>query len=516
MLFPTQLSANSPPPRRAPVASCAFSARPQAVNPLLRAAHLAKAGKRVTLMVPWVHPVEQAMIFPNGLSFDTPAEQEQHIRKWLSERAGLPGDNFRLGFYPGRYDVERGSILPLGDITRLFDPDEADICVLEEPEHLTWYHSGPNWRHRFKLVVGVVHTNYIYYAKSWSSGGPLIAEALKGINQLVCTAYCDKVIKLSDTLQPLPRAIVCNVHGVRADFLEIGRKAAFPSLQPRFRKGAYFLGKALWAKGHQLLFDYLELERGRGDEPTHIDIYGKGEDLEDIRQAAEEKQLDLTFHGPTDHAGAEIRDYKVFVNPSQSEVLSTTIAEALAMGKFVVIQRHPSNDFFMPFRNTLAYDTPEEFLAQLKYALSSMPAPLSPEERKTLSWEGATERFLDAVTDTTHTSTLPTLGDDAARLFHQGIQKGGYFGDAMRYFSGAGPVSRQAWMTKYRDAAVTELVEISVQKNPPQGERAPGTFGFTDSGPASSFASFFRTRVRGDAADMETTEEAAEPALEPA
>ena len=130
--------------------------------------------------------------------------------------------------------------------------------------------------------------------------------------------------------------------------------------------------------------------------------------------------------------------------------------------------------------------------------------------------QGATERFLDAVTDTTHTSTLPTLGDDAARLFHQGIQKGGYFGDAMRYFSGAGPVSRQAWMTKYRDAAVTELVEISVQKNPPQGERAPGTFGFTDSGPASSFASFFQTRIRGDAADMETTEEAAEPALEPA
>ena len=174
-----------------------------AVNPLLRAAHLAKAGKRVTLMVPWVHPVEQALIFPNGILFQTPPEQEQHIRSWLQDKAGLPGDNFRIGFYPGRYDIERGSILPLGDITRLFDAEESDICVLEEPEHLTWYHSGPNWRHRFKLVVGVVHTNYIYYAKSWSSGGPLIAEALKGINQLVCTAYCDKVIKLS-RLNPSP------------------------------------------------------------------------------------------------------------------------------------------------------------------------------------------------------------------------------------------------------------------------------------------------------------------------
>ena len=138
-------------------------------------------------------------------------------------------------------------------------------------------------------------------------------------------------------LQPLPRAIVCNVHGVRGDFLEIGRKAALPSLQPRFRKGAYFLGKALWAKGHRLLFDYLELERERGDEPTHIDIFGKGEDLDDIKQAAEAKRLDLTFHGPTDHAGAEIREYKVFVNPSQSEVLSTTIAEALGPRGEVIV-----------------------------------------------------------------------------------------------------------------------------------------------------------------------------------
>jgi len=444
-----------------------------AVNPLLRAAHLAKAGKRVTLMVPWLHKLEQRMIFPNSLSFDTPEEQEAHIREWISRRGGLRSD-FRLAFYPGRYDIERGSILPLGDITRFFEHDESDICVLEEPEHLTWYHNGPNWRHRFKLVVGVVHTNYIYYAKSWSGGGPLAAATLQQINWNMCQAYCDKVIKLSDTLQPLPRAVVCNVHGVRADFLEIGRKAAFPL--HRWKKGAYFLGKALWAKGHKLLFDYLELERQSGEAATHIDLYGKGEDLEDITAAAEERQLDLSFFGPTDHAGPTIRDYKVFVNPSQSEVLSTTIAEALAMGKFVVIERHPSNDFFMGFRNTLAYDTPEEFLQQLRHALASTPAPLSPEERRALSWEGATERFLSAVTDSSHGSTLPSFGDHTARWVHQGILKGGIAGDAMRYMSGAGPVSRQSWLPKYRDAEVTEIVDMSVKRQPPVAERAPGTF----------------------------------------
>ena len=84
----------------------------------------AKAGKRVTLMVPWLHKVEQPMIFPNGLSFETPAEQEAHIRTWLKERGGMD-ESFRLAFYPGRYDVERGSILPLGDITRFFDEEEV-------------------------------------------------------------------------------------------------------------------------------------------------------------------------------------------------------------------------------------------------------------------------------------------------------------------------------------------------------------------------------------------------------
>ena len=76
------------------------------------------------------------------------------------------------------------------------------------------------------------------------------------------------------------------------------------------------------------------------------------------------------------------------LSPSPLQVLSTTTAEALAMGKFVVIQNHPSNLFFVPFRNALFFDTPEEFITQLNHALSSTPAPLSPYERRQLSWEG--------------------------------------------------------------------------------------------------------------------------------
>ena len=129
-------------------------------------------------------------------------------------------------------------------------------------------------------------------------------------------------------LQELPRSTSCNVHGVRAEFLALGRHAAEP--EHEFSEGAYFIGKLLWAKGHGLLIDYLA-----GEEGVRVDLYGNGEDSEKVQAKAAEAAVDLRFFSGRDHSDESLHAYKVFVNPSQTEVLSTTTAEALAMGNLV-------------------------------------------------------------------------------------------------------------------------------------------------------------------------------------
>eukprot|EP00241_Pyramimonas_parkeae_P004528 CAMPEP_0114253188 /NCGR_PEP_ID=MMETSP0058-20121206/16252_1 /TAXON_ID=36894 /ORGANISM="Pyramimonas parkeae, CCMP726" /LENGTH=839 /DNA_ID=CAMNT_0001367203 /DNA_START=148 /DNA_END=2664 /DNA_ORIENTATION=+ len=389
------------------------------VNPLLRAAYLSQEiSRKVTLVVPFLPHTDQQKLFPGGQVFDTPEELAVFIKGWVSKRVGFtPGDNFNISFYPGRYSPRYGCVFSVGDITKYIPDKESDVAVLEEPEHLNWFHNGMRWTEKFKHVVGVVHTNYLEYAKR-EEGGEAKEVFMRTVNSLMCRLHCHKVVKLSGAVQDLPRSMTEFVHGVSPHFLAVGDRLASGAAaesashpprslrrggksNPRFTKGAYFIGKVLWPKGYTELVDLVhqhqtaKKECGATTGAMEVDVYGGGEDLPSVKQAAEQKQLHMNFMGPKDHAHDDIHKYKVFVNPSLSDVVATTTAEALAMGKFVVVAKHPSNEFFSTFDNCFVYETKEQFIECIDKALASEPKPLSKDERYRLTWEAATERFLD-------------------------------------------------------------------------------------------------------------------------
>ena len=365
------------------------------VNPLFRAAYLSQSSKRkVTLLIPWLCRSDQEEVYPSNITFSSPEEQQVYIRNWLEERIGFEAE-FKISFYPAKFSKKRRSIIAAGDTSKFIPAREADIAILEEPEHLNWYHHGKRWSKKFNHVVGIVHTNYLEYIKR-EKNGALQAFFVKHINNWVTKAYCHKVLRLSASTQDLPNSVVCNVHGVNPKFLRIGEKidADRELGQKPFTKGAYFLGKMVWAKGYKELIYLLEKHKNDLD-GFKIDVFGSGEDANEVQSTAKMMDLNINFQQGRDHAEDSFHGYKVFINPSVSDVLCTATAEALAMGKFVVCADHPSNEFFMSFPNCLTYRTSEDFVAKVKEALENEPRLLTPEQRYQLSWDAATQRFVE-------------------------------------------------------------------------------------------------------------------------
>jgi digalactosyldiacylglycerol synthase len=214
-------------------------------------------------------------------------------------------------------------------------------------------------------------------------------------------AHCHRVIKLSGTLGKFApeKELVENVHGVRGKFLEIGDElkdkllladgANDPVFGSEADPSVYFIGKMLWSKGLGSLMELLKYAEDSAGLKLKVDMYGGGPDMDAADEKAKKLGLDMPFHGPIDHPelgwSHKVRGgmsrimskvarsltnslspfpIKIFINPSTSEVLCTTVAEAIAMNKFVILPSHPSNDFFAQFPNCLPYATKEEFVGE--------------------------------------------------------------------------------------------------------------------------------------------------------
>ena len=357
-----------------------------AVNPLLRAAYLSRGRPKgsVTLVIPWLSQEEDRKKLYAKYDFKTPADQEAHVREWLRDKAQMPEEadpetGIQILWYESRYHPTFMSIFSVEDICERISDEDADVCVLEEPEHLNWFRAqGDPWTKKFNFTVGIVHTNYKQYARG-EVGGFIAAPIIGSWSEMMVRAYCNKVIKLSPVLQTFSpeKEVICNVHGVRADFINEGERRAKEARDLDVGHDAamevtrcYFIGKILWAKGLDNLMHLEHYYRRTTGNYFNIDIVGDGPELEEIRRAylgratanremiSYERVPSSTFDFDPPKSISEFRrtpipavflgrkehfehahgnKYKIFINPSITEVLCTTTAEALAMGKFAII-----------------------------------------------------------------------------------------------------------------------------------------------------------------------------------
>jgi hypothetical protein len=157
--------------------------------------------------------------------------------------------------------------------------------------------------------------------------------------------------------------------------------------------------------------------------------------------------LPARFLGTKDHALLrDIPEHYIFLNMSATEVLCTTTAEALAMGKYVILPKHPSNEFFYQFPNCLAYEDVDDCVTKMQYALSNRPEHLMEKHVHMLSWDGATERLFQAaaITETEQARREESgmiAADDKAAKFH--VDSAGKSQKVKNMISGSGLLSKR-------------------------------------------------------------------------
>ncbi len=381
------------------------------INPLLRAAYLSRS-----------HPVE--IIFPECVNrseitrtdlvnkHDIERLSYEYLDRSLSPHSWCR-EQLSIRFYDTLYQPISNSLYPRSSITEY--PFAGDVVILEDPLQLMATHTlmpdfksllRPSLKARHKLVIGINHTNIFYFIPTVSNHywqQQLWRHGLEFTGASLFNHHCDLIINLSPILPHLHRhCYIENVNGVHEKFFQ---RTETPLIDN------YFAGKLAPMKNVHVLLAWAVKHK------ISVHLYGQMMTFSDhlpdslkqkyssiLAEAAQHFQSPyIHCHDQTDSPEQDLNGYKTLINPSLSEVLCTTTAEALAMGKFVVLPEHPSNTFFKPFKNALFYRNEAEAIALIRSTERTKPQkdPALP----TLMWSQANERLLSIIYAHLYTSS---------------------------------------------------------------------------------------------------------------
>ncbi len=363
------MTKNSSPPPEYDIVLITTAALPWGTGPsfisLQHACGLAALGYRVLYVAPWLNQRSQSQLWGNQPRFDTFSDQAAWLKQ-ESERIGAsPLPTIRP--YPAFYSKILRSIIPKKPVTRGLPTSRA--IVMEEPEHLCWHLATPRRAYMpTEKVIGIVMTNYPYYVRE--SGWPasnMIARWVDRFHRYLIKKHTDKVLPISPAVafeglnHPVEVALITGVH------------ARFKAVEPvgPQNKGVYFVGRLVWDKA---LAQVVEMAARTG---RSIDIIGDGPDREGIERLAQRLNAPISLLGYSESPWRLIGSYRVFFNPSMSEVLCSATAEAIAAGRHVLISDCPANQPYMPYPNVHVFqdmDDAEKLLLRLLQRLPETPS----------------------------------------------------------------------------------------------------------------------------------------------
>lgn len=347
---------------------------------LNQAAGLRRLGYRVAFVVPWVTPRAQSWLW-GAPTYDSPRDHARAIAAEAQALTGSPAPD--ILHYRGHLSRWLRGIVPMQDVFATLPPARAIIMV--EPEHLCWFpFTKPRRAVAAETVLGVVMTHYGFYI--WHAGIPaagVVARLVAAFHRRLIRAHVDCVVPVSPAVADLtdghPGCVPARVTGVLASYAKVPPVTAETT-------GVYFLGRLVWDKG---LAEVIEVARRTG---IVIDILGDGPDGAAIRAHAKALGAPVRFLGAEPRPWTRLAPYRVFLNPSRSEVLCTATAEALVAGRHVVLADCPANEPFAAYPNVLAFRDLDGAVMALRQALDLLPAPPDA-ARRGFDWDQACARL---------------------------------------------------------------------------------------------------------------------------
>ncbi|SQC08426.1 group 1 glycosyl transferase [Clostridium perfringens] len=94
-----------------------------------------------------------------------------------------------------------------------------------------------------------------------------------------------------------------------------------------------FVGRITKQKGLDILLENLEKLNDSYLKKIHIDIYGDGSELENLKEYVREKNLNnVIFHGYTNKPLEKIKTFDILIMPSRYEGVPLVMLEAMSMG----------------------------------------------------------------------------------------------------------------------------------------------------------------------------------------